>query len=134
MPSLVKICSLYRPFGTEVKYCHSSMKAQITSLKFTRLVGKVSICVNGRSSVTPPMKVLTPKKGLRQNSLNKLKLAVHIGEHSSVVSVDNLGEAISPLDDKSQYLSKIKHHRTKCSRLQKLVLETQIARKQRDDI
>jgi hypothetical protein len=109
------------------------MRAHITSLNSHAQSLKHQSNMKGMSSVTPVTKMLTPKIP-DKTMLNELKLAIYIAEHSSVAAVDHLGEVISSLDDKSEHLSKIRLHRTKCCRLQKYVLGPCFMKELRNDI
>lgn len=52
----------------------------------------------------------------------ELKLSVFIAEHSSLNTIDHLSELLPQIDPKSQILSNLKIHRTKCSMILKNVV------------
>lgn len=52
----------------------------------------------------------------------ELKLSVFVAEHSSLSTIDHLSELLPQIDPKSQILSDLKIHRTKCSMILKNVV------------
>jgi hypothetical protein len=60
-------------------------------------------------------------KGVEQKEV-ELKLSVFIAEHSSIKTIDHLSELLPQIDSKSQILSNLKIHRTKCTMILKNVV------------
>jgi len=72
--------------------------------------------------VTAPISKLLSTKTNEPHMLYKLKLAVYIAEHSSTAAVDHVVELVGKFDANSANLTKMRLHRTKCSRLHQAVL------------